>query len=706
MNVREDLLELTLEALTVLANAGFVKRAQKELAAGQLPRLEVNSEGAVTAHFDDGVRTHLAPGRTLRDADCNCQASGMCRHRVLLVLTYQSQQAVSGSSPQDAATEPQDGFWSPAEFDDAALALCFPAAVLSLAERLAAERPVLTLHPAHGGQAPLAQLPMSSVRFFSRSALVHARCDCKMGSGCAHVVLAVWAFREAARLGRGAIAGAVEVPPRCTGAEPQDTAPPLLESAPEQAALAQMQALLQALWLDGSSQPLAHLAPRLAALHTQVLALGWCWVADALDELRLLLQAQQARSSRFDPQRLLLVVTELWARLRAAKHVQAQRHDGVPAEAAQALLPASQVLGLGIKGEVELDHLKLVSLGAVLWSDEVCDGADVLLADPDTQTVSVLAREWPRAEGAAAGAEAVTGRRVAGFPLRQLAAGQVITPGARRRANGRIDIASGAQTGVMPLSPTAWDGLQAPLRQTSVSALIDQLRRAPPDFVRPRQAANGAATGAGGQLHVVSLAEARVVRSHWDAAAQVLHAALASGTGVQPCLEPGQDGDEPLLFLALPHRSASPHAVDALARALAGEWGALRALAGPVQLQGGRAVMHPLALLTVQRGVVLQVEAAAPQSLTMTTGHEERPPLVRAVTDTSEWLAQWLRQGLRHQTGGSGSRLQAQTQRLEQAGLRQCARLLATLTQQLQDKQREHLTATLSTLVLLLQALH
>ena len=41
---------------------------------------------------------------------------------------------------------------------------------------------------------------MCSVRFFSRSSLVHARCDCKQGNGCAHVVLAVWAFREAGTL--------------------------------------------------------------------------------------------------------------------------------------------------------------------------------------------------------------------------------------------------------------------------------------------------------------------------------------------------------------------------------------------------------------------------------------------------------------------------------------------------------------------------
>ena len=74
--VRGDLLELTPEALTALANAGFVKRAQKDVAAGLLPLLETADDGTVSARFDDGVRTSLPPGRTLRDAQCSCPAGG------------------------------------------------------------------------------------------------------------------------------------------------------------------------------------------------------------------------------------------------------------------------------------------------------------------------------------------------------------------------------------------------------------------------------------------------------------------------------------------------------------------------------------------------------------------------------------------------------------------------------------------------------
>ncbi len=100
---------------------------------------------------------------------------------------------------------------------------------------------------------------------------------------------------------------------------------------------------------------------------------------------------------------------------------------------------------MGVKGEVALDHLRLVSLGAELWSDESGEGASVMFADPDTQAVTVLERQWSRADDATAGGTPANllGRRVAGFPLRQLASGQVVTKTATRRANGQIDIARG-----------------------------------------------------------------------------------------------------------------------------------------------------------------------------------------------------------------------------------------------------------------------
>ncbi|MCA8292848.1 SWIM zinc finger family protein [Burkholderia sp. AU30198] len=741
--MRDDLLELTPEALTALANAGFVKRAQKDVAAGAVPALAVDGDGTVHASFDDGVRTSLPPGRTLRDAACSCTASGMCRHRVMLVLAYQAgmpannvpdaadapdagasgdgraggdgkagqadtrdesirdpSDATNGETndgPGDApadhgtnGTSAADRAWSPADFDDAALAASFAPSVLEQAVRLAVARPVVAVQPWSGVHSSrIARLPMCTVRFFSRRSLAHARCDCRQGSGCAHVVVAVWAFRQAAAPADGAAETIVEVrPPAGNEDESGDDRSPLRDDA-ARALIADLDGLVHALWLDGSSQPPIALAARVESLRGRLRERGWQWVDDALDEAWQLVLAQHARSSRFEPLRLVRVLAELWARLRAALCA-ATQPDG-------AAVPARQMLGIGVKGEVELDHLRLVSLGVELWADEAEEGASVLFADPDTQTVMVLTRNWPSAADVAAGGRApdLAGRRVAGFPLRQIAAGQVVTKTAKRRANGAVDIAAGVrQTGVLPLSPKSWDDLAAPIRQPGIAALVAHLRDALPDFVRPRQAANGAAAGS---LHVVAF-EPMVVRSvHWDAAAQMLHARLAHGEAGTA----GVDGDD-VLHLALPHRAVAPGAVDALARALAGEWGALRALAGTVRLHAGTAVMRPLAVLTAQRAVVLQTEATAPQALPLAGGRASLPALVALAEDTLALLAEWLRQGMRHQGGGAVERARAQATRLERAGLAHAGQLLRLLADGLRAAQPASILAELGSLTLLL----
>ena len=249
--IRQDLLELTIEALTALSNLGFVKRAQKDLAAGLVPELQVvgaettntgtastetatsgrlstgtATAGTVIADFAEGVRTQLPAGRSLRDASCSCQASNMCRHRVMLVLAYQAKYGPNQDGPradgpkeygtanagysspdresgetakadlggtalvdpvspavvQRAVVAQTDSSWSPADFDRAAIEAGFSAKVLSEALRLAASGPVISLPAIKEPDPPTAHLPMCCVRFYSRHSLVHARCDCKQSS--------------------------------------------------------------------------------------------------------------------------------------------------------------------------------------------------------------------------------------------------------------------------------------------------------------------------------------------------------------------------------------------------------------------------------------------------------------------------------------------------------------------------------------------
>ncbi len=107
MTQRSDLLELTPEALMALSNAGFVKRAQKEVAEGKLPELTERNDGCIDAKFSDGNQVTFPPGKTLRDAACSCPASSMCRHRVTLVLAYQALHA-TGVPPEADDAQPQE----------------------------------------------------------------------------------------------------------------------------------------------------------------------------------------------------------------------------------------------------------------------------------------------------------------------------------------------------------------------------------------------------------------------------------------------------------------------------------------------------------------------------------------------------------------------------------------------------------------------
>lgn len=281
-------------------------------------------------------------------------------------------------------------------------------------------------------------------------------------------------------------------------------------------------------------------------------------------------------------------------------------------------------------------------------------------------------------------------RRVAGQSVRQLACGQIVTKGARRRANGLIEIAAGArQTSVLPLSARSWDTLDAPLRQTSGRALTSCLMDAHPDFVRPKQAIE--------HLHVLPIT--RVLDSGWDAATQTLHAQILSA-------EDDEALDEDIVRLSLQHRTTAPSAVDAMARALEGEWGLPTAVAGIAKMESGRLRMRPLSLLTEQRAVVLDAEQVAKQSLPSREADALPSPLGAVVQATYDLLVSWLRQGLRHQGAGAMARGEAQVDALRQAGLFRASAELQGVIDDVRGSDRNQLPTRLAGLVLLLGGIH
>ena len=637
---RSDLMELGVEALTALANPGFVKRAQKDVAAGALPGLRQEPDGTVHALFDDGTETSMAPGVPLRDATCNCSASGMCRHRVMLVLAYQAGRTGAGATPDSMPPG-----WSPASFDDAVIAAAVTPQVLEQARRLAGERPVATVMLAGAANSvPAAYLPMSQVRFFSSASLAHARCDCQLGNGCAHVVLACWAFRQAQYMD-GASEATLEIAP--FGA--------VLPIAPE-ALMASEAALrvradagdwLWSLWREGAAQPLPGLESRYEALQADLAQLGWTWVAEDLATTWRIVQSLARRSSRFGMDDLLDDAARLHARLAGAAHA-----DG----RLGARIPASQVLGIGQQGEVALDLLRLVSLGMTCWRDDASEGASIVFADPDTQATCVLERAWPRSDSASGDVEQLLNRRIAGLPLRQLAAGQVVTRAARRRANGHVELGAQArQTNALALSPKAWDDLRAPIRFATLDALLHHLQGRPPAGIGSGETASN--------WHVVDLHGLALDHWAWDGARQTLFAEWHAASHLT-------------LRARLAYEGMQPGAVDALARALDGEWGDVLAIAGPAWREQGGVAMQPVSLLTQQRAVVLALAPKAPQAMAlsdMPLAADAGATLLHAARHV---LGQILRQGLRHAPPALRTRTLALAAQLGAAGYTQAGALL------------------------------
>lgn len=639
--LRTDLMDLGADALTALANPGFVKRAQKDVAAGVLPRLEQDADGTVHAYFDDAIHTSMGTGVSLRDALCNCTASGMCRHRVTLVLAYQAGHA-GAAQANDAAPASQAASWSPASFDDDALAAAVTPQVLEQARKLALERPLAT---AITGSVPAVVLPMSQVRFFSSTGLAHARCDCHVGIGCAHVVLAIWAFRQARQSHPGAVEVTLEVAPFGIASLEAPVALMLTPAAIQ--VRQQVHDWLWSLWRDGASQPLLALEARYEVLMAELSQLGWTWVREDLDMVWHILNALERRSNRFSMDDLVGAGAQLYLRLQGAAHA-----DATPG----ARLPASQILGIGQQGEVALDKLRLISLGMTCWRDDASEGASIVYADPDTQTACVLERAWPRSADTAEAADSLLSRRVAGFPLRLLAGGQIVTRAARRRANASLELGTKAQhTNVLALSPKAWDGLLAPLKFESLGALLAHLRSRPPAGIRSGEA--------GGNWHVIDLTGLTLNYWAWDGAQQTLFARWF-------------DSAELPLNARLVYQSLAPGAVDALASALDGDWGEVLAIAGPVSLEQGGVAITPVSVLTERRAIVLALEPKAPQEMALQEIPIEADPNQALLRESHILLGQLLRQGLRHMPPALRSRLEAQAKQLDDAGYANAARLL------------------------------
>jgi riboflavin synthase len=518
-------LALTEQGLIQIANAGLVKRGQRDLAAGAGPEIREAADGSVEARFADGTVTRLGPGRMPAEARCTCPASGMCRHRVALVLGYQ----------RDAATAaPAAGAWDPGGLDLAALELGWSAAQRSAMKRLRAAP--LTIRLEHGAM-PVARLPMATVSFLVPHDIAYARCDCAALARCAHVALAIEAFRAAGGQAEVTLGTAAPVP----------GAPDLRQAA---------DAVLARLLVDGVVAGMPALERPLDRARAVAAAAGATWLLLALEALAEQVAAHERRSARHAEDAVLALAAELHARTRAAD--------------------AAAALGLGEAMEVAMAKTRLVSLGARITRQGRELTVRAALADPDTGAAMVLEQQVaPEAGQAQASPEAARRRRlVPGIAAEALARGQLLTSVARRRADGGLVLGTGrgGRTTLTPRAPV--QPMPAPLAVADLAALAARWAERPPAFLRPRNRVL--------DLHVFAVDE--VLGEAWAPGAQLWQAAVAL---------PGEGGT---LLLERRYDPGAPDALDLLSAAVQGRHGALRQVAGSVRIEGGTVICDPWSL--------------------------------------------------------------------------------------------------------------
>ncbi|MFO0614654.1 MAG: SWIM zinc finger family protein [Polyangiaceae bacterium] len=587
--MRADLYALGPEAITSLANAGLVKRAQREIAEGKGPVLDEGEDGVVTGACPDGANVRWPPSTSLRDASCSCGAAQACRHRVAVALAYRAW--VKGKT-EDAAppTPPADGIlvaaedvappssrfeaWSPADIADDALVEHLGARTVEAARAVRARGVIARVRAGSlADPIPSAALPSCTVRFLVPRAITFARCDCQVAEACVHVALAVWAFRTAGE----------ELAPGAEVTVELATTKATIDAD----AIEPLRALARWLFSAGVASVATSdaFAQRAALARAPLEARGYTWMLSLLEDLESLVDAYRRRAASYRADRALEIVSEIEARARSAS---ASPHE----------LPPSFVVGRDTPLETRLDHVRLTSLGAHVTVESDGTFVRLLLANPETGDVLALDKDFPlekpepgiRSAPAPAPLDALAAgaRRVGGAAIAAIATGHVVTRAAVRRANDALLLRTSVK-GATSVTPQNGDFsiLASPRRADSADALRAHLAGRAPALLRPRKL--------GENVFVVPVTG--VEQAAFDAAEQAVFATLSTPSGT--------------ILLVRHHKRGADRSLDAVAAALGGKLGALRWVAGEVDVEHGFLRIDPT-MIVADRVIVPDFEPDPP----------------------------------------------------------------------------------------------
>lgn len=549
---RRDLLALVDEDLAALASLGMLKRARRELGAGQVSvALEESEDGTVSAHWSDGVSCTLPAGRVLGEGRCSCPAPTLCRHLLRTVLAYQQQQASSAAKAAPVSAEPSNEqvvrheAWDPGRITDEQLAAALRRPVLDRAHRAFEAGELVELVRSTKPTARFHGLACA-VRFMVPGDVRYTRCDCGDSSPCVHAAIAVLAFR---RLAESRSSGYVSMAPGDAAAVP-DRLFEELESA------------LVALAELGVSGPSA-LRDRLRRAARRTAQAGLVWPAEILEEIVDQLKRYASHDGRFEAERVPALIGELLIRLDALR-------------ADTGAVPAALVRGVNSDRELRLGKARLVGLGCGARVDCGAPLLSAYLQDAGSGTVVALERAFSEPAGdETPPALADLAARVfhqSGASLAALGAGQLLVDGARRSPSHRLTLGR-SRVGFNP-QPFAWEELRAPVLAGDLAEVRARLGGLPPTSLRPRRVAE--------DLHVCALAAVEDVA--FCAARQTVEATLVDPQGGRA-------------RLSHPYTARGASGCEALLHALSGVRGTARFISGAMRLEGAELVVAPLAIV-------------------------------------------------------------------------------------------------------------
>jgi hypothetical protein len=640
--MRADLLALSDDSLAALANRGIVRRAAREGADGKGPIIEVEASDAVIGRFPDGVTTTLPAGATLEAGVCTCTATGVCRHKVAVVLAYRERQGPSVGPPAEA--------WSPATFTDDDLEAALGARVMAAARqayrngyRAKVRRPAAT------DSIPTVELGSCTVRFLVPREIGYAQSDAIRGSRDDAVALAVWAFRAADEID----AAAAELELEVGGKSPGDRS-----QVGERSGVEPALALAEDLLFDGAVHIGASIEGALTRVRRSLELSNLRWPIDAVDGIGDQLDAYRRRGARYSPDRFAALLAELAARHRCVS--------------GRGVSLRSQVLGTEEAAETPLRRLRLTGIGCRVTGDADSRAVSVYLVHGEAAAVLVLEKTWNLAEGEAPTGHELGDRRVSGSTIASLAGGNVVTESAMRSARRAVRIGSNrvAKTTIVR-SAGAWADLPEGILVRDLDVLSAKLAGMPPRLVRPRVEAD--------LVHVVEVGE--VLGLSYESGAQRLTARIRATGG----------GEATVIST---HSGMTPGALDALATALGGDKGRPRFLSGIAYRFRGDLVIDPLAVVAGETVVIPDLAEGGGDGALISDSTATEDALTSALDEAIQLSAEVAHRGTRHLPATFSNRIDRAVSSLRTVGLRRAADSLAGLSSGLQAGASESLAST------------